>query len=159
MRARLGVAADFFSDRPAPADLWAYSWLAVLATMSNVAEAQTSTRMDRFIAPSENQLPKVSSFYPSKAETKPRSVEHAAFFAPPESKEVACIPIRSDSCLVERVHYRSWCRHKICTVSPLVWHRNQSLRVAIFIGLAAKERPSRFGQYPVFPAPLKNIGG
>ena len=26
------------------------------------------------------------------------------------------MPIHSDSCLVERVHWRSWCRHKTCTV-------------------------------------------
>src|SRR5262252_8111008 len=104
MRARLDVGVDVLSDWPVPADLWAYSWPAALATMSNVAEAQTSTRMDRCIAPSETQPPKVSSFYPSKTEAKPRSVEDATFFALLRSQEVACIPIHSDSWLVERVH-------------------------------------------------------
>src|SRR5438034_5695853 len=79
MRARFGVGADFLSDWLEPADLRAYSRLAVLAATSNVAEAHTSTRMDRFMAP--HPTFKVSSFYPSKAETKARSVEDATFCA------------------------------------------------------------------------------
>ncbi len=57
--------------------------------------------MDRFMAP--HPTFKVSSFYPSKAETKARSVEDATFCAPPESKGF-------DAFLNAR--HRSWCRDK-----------------------------------------------
>src|SRR5215469_15678258 len=105
MRARLGVGVDFLSDWAVPADLWAYSWLAALATMSNVAEAQTSTRMDRFIAPSEIQLPKLVH------STRPRRRQSLDLLRMQpslhllRSKEVRCIPVHSDSCFVEGVHY------------------------------------------------------
>ena len=65
MRAMFGVGPDFPSDWREPADAWAYPRLEAPATMSNAAEAQTSTSMDRFMAsPLRNPTLKVNSFYP-----------------------------------------------------------------------------------------------
>src|SRR5215469_9350535 len=104
MRARLGVGVDFLSDWPVPADLWPYSWLAALATMSNVAEAQTSARMDRFIEPSETNPQKlVHSTRPGGRQSLDLLRMQPSLHLL-RSQKLARIPIHSQSCLVERVH-------------------------------------------------------